>query len=290
MNLNEVRSFLVLAEQLHFGRTARLLHMSQPALTKQIRRLEEELGGALLVRATRVAQLSSLGRDFFERARVLVRDWDQLIARSQRMAHGESGHLRLGFGFHTFEIVPRAIVRLRRKLPDVEVSLQDMSTSEQVEGLLGDKLDLGFIRLTAIKKLTTLPLMQDRMIIVTSRSQGFPSAIKLASLCKHPFVLISHQRSPTFHGHVLELCAKHGFNPRVVQEVPEITTVLALVRAGLGVSMIPASFSNNRFEGIHTHPISDRAAEWTVAAAWRKGDSNPLIPRFLDLLKTKSSE
>ena len=68
------------------------------------------------------------------------------------------------------------------------------------------------------------------------------------------------------------------------------TTVLALVRAGLGVSMIPASFPNNRFEGIHTHPISDRAAEWTVAAAWRKGDSNPLIPRFLDLLKTKSSE
>ena len=76
----------------------------------------------------------------------------------------------------------------------------------------------------------------------------------------------------------------------MVQEVPEITTVLALVRAGLGVSMIPASFSNNRFEGIHTHPILDRAAEWTVAAAWRKGDSNPLIPRFLDLLKTKSSE
>jgi DNA-binding transcriptional LysR family regulator len=290
MNLNEVRSFLVLAEQLHFGRTARLLHMSQPALTKQIRRLEEELGGALLVRATRVAQLSSLGRDFFERARVLVRDWDQLIARSQRMAHGESGHLRLGFGFHTFEIVPRAIVRLRRKLPDVEVSLQDMSTSEQVEGLLGDKLDLGFIRLTAIKRLMTLPLMQDRMIIVTSRSQGFPSAIKLASLCEHPFVLISHERSPTFHGHVLELCAKHGFNPRVVQEVPEITTVLALVRAGLGVSMIPASFPNHRFAGIHTHPISDRAAQWTVAAAWRKGDSNPLIPRFLDLLKTKSSE
>ena len=90
--------------------------------------------------------------------------------------------------------------------------------------------------------------MQDRMIIVTSRSQGFPSAIKLASLCEHPFVLISHERSPTFYGHVLELCAKHGFNPRVVQEVPEITTVLALVHAGLGVSMIPASFSNSRFK------------------------------------------
>jgi DNA-binding transcriptional LysR family regulator len=85
------------------------------------------------------------------------------------------------------------------------------------------------------------------------------------------------------------LCARHGFRPRVVQEVVEITTVLALVHAGLGVSMIPESFPHNRFEGIRTHRITDRAAEWRVAAAWRKDDSNPLIPQFLRLLKPSVS-
>jgi DNA-binding transcriptional LysR family regulator len=107
----------------------------------------------------------------------------------------------------------------------------------------------------------------------------------LAQLKDQPFVLISSQRSPTFNRHALELCARHGFRPRVVQEVVEITTVLALVHAGLGVSMIPESFPHNRFEGIRTHRITDRAAEWRVAAAWRKDDSNPLIPQFLRLLK-----
>src|ERR1700761_4522020 len=101
MNVTEVRSFLVLAEQLHFGRSARLLHLSQPALTKQIHRLEETLGGPLLIRGTRSVQLSSLGRSFLEGARRLVQDWDNLVAYSRRISRGESGRLRLGFGFHT---------------------------------------------------------------------------------------------------------------------------------------------------------------------------------------------
>jgi DNA-binding transcriptional LysR family regulator len=285
MNITEVRSFLILAGQLHFGRAARLLHLSQPALTKQIRRLEEELGGPLLVRGARSAQLSFLGRSFLEGARVLVQDWDNLVAYSRRISRGESGRLRLGFGFHTFEVVPRAIVLLREKHPDVEISLKDMSTVEQIDGLLGQKIDLGFIRATNVGKLTTTPLMKDRMMLVTSFAQRFPASLALAQLKDQPFVLISSQRSSTFNRHALELCARHGFRPRVVQEVPEITTVLALVRAGLGVSMIPESFPHNRFEGIRSHRITDRAAEWTVAAAWRKDDSNPLIPQFLRLLK-----
>ena len=213
------------------------------------------------------------------------------------MAKGESGHLRLGFGFTPSSSFPEQLSGFAIRSLMWKCRFGDMSTSEQVDGLLGEKLDLGFIRLTAVKRLaaavkrlSTLSLLTDRMMLVTSSSQKFPGTIKLSELRDQPFVLISHQRSPTFHSHLLELCAEHGFIPRVVQEVPEITTVLALVRAGLGISMIPASFSNNRFEGIRTHEIPDRAAEWTVAAAWRKGDPNPLIPRFLDLLRDDQSE
>ena len=110
MDIREVRSFLALAGQSHFGRTARLLNLSQPALTKQIRRLEEDLGGPLLVRGRHGAQLTSLGRLFQAKALDVVRDWDDLLAHTRRVARGEAGRLRLGFGMHTFELVPRAIV------------------------------------------------------------------------------------------------------------------------------------------------------------------------------------
>ena len=106
MDIREVRSFLALAEQSHFGRTARLLNLSQPALTKQIRRLEEDLGGPLLVRGRHGAQLTSLGRLFQAKTLDVVRDWDDLLAYTRRVARGEAGRLRLGFGMHTFELVP----------------------------------------------------------------------------------------------------------------------------------------------------------------------------------------
>ena len=287
MDVREVRSFLALADQMHFGRSARLLNLSQPALTKQIRRLEEDLGGPLLVRGRHGARLTALGRLFQERSRDVVHDWDDLVTQTRRMARGEVGRLRLGFGMHTFELVPRTIVRFRRSLPEVDITLRDMSTVEQIEALHAGRLDLGFIRLTPVKKLSILPFWQDRMMLVTSRAAGYPVSADLLAVRKEPFVVISRQRSPTFHRHIVDLCAKYGFRPRIVQEVPEITTVLALVKAGLGVSMIPESFGINRFQGIRAHHLVDKAAAWTVAAAWRKDDPNPLIQRFLGLLKTE---
>jgi len=287
MELREIRSFLILAEQLHFGRAARLLHVSQPALTKQMRRLEDELGGALLLRSRHGAQLTSLGRLFREGALKLVRDADELISHTRRVARGQGGRLRIGFGFHTFDLVPRLIVRLRKSLPEIDITLRDMSTSEQVEELLSEKLDLGFIRSTSIKGLETLPVHKDRVMIATSLAANYPATLDLASLRHTPFVLISRQRSPTFHRHVLEICAQHGFHPHVVQEVPEVTTVLALARAGLGIAMIPESFSRTHLQGIRFHKIPGSIATWTIAAAWRKGDPNPLLLRFLSLLKTE---
>jgi DNA-binding transcriptional LysR family regulator len=285
MDIREVRSFLMLAERLHFGHTARLLNLSQPALTKQIRRLEEDLGGSLLVRSRHGAQLTSLGRFFQGKVRDVVQDWDDLFAHTRRVARGEAGRLRLGFGMHTFELVPRAIVQFRKTLPELDFSLRDMSTVEQIDALLAEKIDLGFIRLCPVKNLSILPLTHDRLMLITNRAAGYPVTASVAAVRHEPFVLISRQRSRTLHQHALDLCSRYGFRPRIVQEAPEVTTVLALVKAGMGVSMIPQSFGINRFQGIRTHHLSDKSAAWTVAAAWRKGDPNPLIHKFLGLLK-----
>jgi DNA-binding transcriptional LysR family regulator len=157
MELREIRSFITLAEQLHFGRASRLLHISQPALTKQIRRLEEELGGALLARSRHGTQLSALGQQFLRGARLCVRDFDELADRTRRAARGEAGRLHIGFGFHTFELVPRLVVRLRRSVPSIELTLRDMSTVEQVEALRSGKIDIGFVRLPLGGEFETIP-------------------------------------------------------------------------------------------------------------------------------------
>jgi DNA-binding transcriptional LysR family regulator len=287
MELREVRSFVTLAEQLHFGRAARLLHLSQPALTKQIRRLEDELGGALLIRGRHGTQITMLGQQFLRGARSCVQDFDELLERTRKTAVGESGRLRIGFGFHTFELVPRIVVRLRENVPSIELSLRDMSTVEQTEALRSERIDLGFVRLPVGSEFETLPVIEDRLMLVSSTAANLPANLALKHCRDQPFVLISDSRSPTFHRHAVMLCAKYGFHPRTVQEVPEVTTALALVQAGLGLTMIPQSFGTTHFSGVRFHMLKDAEARWKVGAAWRKGDTNPLLHKFLALLKSE---
>ena len=285
MELHILRSFLILAEQLHFGRAAQLLHVSQPALTKQIHRLEEEMGTQLLTRGRHGARLTLIGRQFLVGARALVTECDELVASTRRAAQGEIGRLRIGFGFHTLELVPRLLVRLRRTLPKVEIALRDMSTLEQIEGLRANRIDLGFVRLPVEgADLKFHQVIEDRLMLVSGASMNLPADLSLAAAKGLPFVLISRERSPSMYQHVLRVCAKYGFHPHIVQEVPEVTTAVALVRAGMGLSLFSQSFGVNRIAGVRFHPLEDPEAGWSVGAAWRRDDQNPVLRRFLGMI------
>ena len=284
MDIRELRSFVILGEQLHFGRAARLLHLSQPALSKQIRRLESELGGQLLDRGKHGARLTSFGRQFFDDARSTVNGFVALRERARRAASGETGRLRIGFGYHTFDLVPRLIVYFRAIAPGVEISLRDRSTAEQMDDLASDRIDLGFARLPVSHPYAFLPAVRDRLMLVSARDSSFPARGTVVDAADQPFVSISQTRAPGFYGHTLRLCARHGFHPRIAQEVPEFTTALALVRAGLGLAFIPASLWTASFEGLRRHTVHDREAEWEVGAIWRKSDTNVALRRFLELI------
>ena len=285
MDMRELRSFVTLAEQGHYGRAARLLNLSQPALTKQILRMEAELGSPLFDRGPHGTRLSRTGQKFLVETRPVLAGFEKLLERGKQSASGDLGSLHIAFGFHTFELVPRLIVQLREQSPGIEVSLRDLSTAEQIESLTHGDIDLGFIRLPAPAHLQTMPVIKDRLALISSASSPLPAQASLAD-CRHePFVAISEKRAPGFHHHMLLLCAKHGFHPRVVQEVPEITTALALVRAGLGLSVVPGSFAASQFAGVRFHHLRDKEATWSVGAAWRKGDTNPALKSFLDLLR-----
>jgi len=286
MEITLLRSFTILAEHLHFGRAARVLHVSQPALTKQMRRLEDELGGDLFERGAHGTKLTRLGTSFLPLAVDLVRRFDDVLEQGKRQANGEVGRLGIGFGRTTLDLVPTLVTKLRRISPSVEIRLQDMSTAEQFAALEAGTIDVGFLRLPR-----SLPdgyaaarVADDRMVLVT-QARASRRGLSLADCREAPFILLGGARAPDFRAHTLQLFAKYGFQPKVVQDVTEFSTALALVRAGMGMTFVPASLKDEPLAGLGLHPVRDREAHWSVGACWRRRNTNPVLRGFLKLLE-----
>ncbi len=285
MDITRLRSFAALADRLHFGQTARLLHLSQPALSKQIRALEDEVGAPLFDRDRHGVRLTSVGRVLAEEARAIVRQSDAALDRARRAARGEVGRLSIGFGSSTLTLVPRVISRFRRLYPDVAITLRDMSTLSQIEELNSGSLDIGFVRLPVGDGLRSRPVMSERLVLVLSAEHPRAASVRrLKDVADEPFIQLQRQLSPSLHDHVLALCASQGVYPTVIQEASEFPTILALVAAGLGVALIPESALRTRFEDIKTVRMSAREAAWQVGVAWREGRGEVLRDALLDLL------
>ena len=290
MELTRLRSFIVLAERLHFGDAARLLHLSQPALSKQIQQLEEEIGAPLFDRGRHGARLTEVGSLFAEEARKLIRQADVTLEQGRRAARGEVGRLAIGFGFSTVTLVPRIISKFRLHHPEVEIELSDMSTPKQIDALHAGHINIGFIRLPADRGLRQLPVLEDRLVLaLPATDKKGHKPVDLSASRDSPFILIRRGLSLSLHEHILRLCARYGFHPRVVQEANEFPTVLGLVAAGLGVALVPESQLRTRIEGVTILRIGDRAARWQVGAAWRREKGSPLAAKFLGLLREELS-
>jgi DNA-binding transcriptional LysR family regulator len=290
MELTRLRSFIVLAERLHFGEAARLLRLSQPALSKQIRQLEDEVGAPLFDRGRHGARLTEVGSLFAEEARRLVQQAEAALEQGRRAARGEVGRLAIGFGFSTVTLVPRVISKFRLRHPGVEIELRDMSTPEQIDALRAGRIHIGFVRLPAERGLRQLPVLEDRLVLAlpAQGKVGYKPG-DLSESRDSPFIMLRRGLSLSLYEHTIRLCARYGFHPRVVQEANEFPTVLGLVAAGLGVALVPESQLRTQIEEITIQRIGDRAAHWQVGAAWRWEKGSPLTAEFLALLSEELS-
>ena len=279
----ELRSFLVLAEQLHFGRSANLLHISQPALSKQMKSLEEKIGGPLLIRNRREVRLTPAGALFYQRGRRIARDLDALLDGAQAAVKGEAGTLRVAVGLATVHsLVPPALRRFRAAHPNVEVQVGDMSTPRQVDALLAGEVDVGFIRLPLHRpELMVRKVLTERLTI--AGSSGFRGPLTLKSISQQPFIVIAREVSSTFYDHCIRLCGSAGFSPRVVQEAKDMFTLLNLVRAGIGVALVPRSARQMRVNGINFGHIRSRQAEWDIGVAWNRLHESALVRNFVNI-------
>jgi len=289
MNLDpaDLQAIVALAETLHFGRAADRLHVSQPALSKRIRRIEEEVGGPLFARRYRDVRLTEAGRLLAERGRRLLEESAAALALAQRAARGEAGLLRIGFGIASIlGLLPGVLLRFRRAHPDVQLHLRDMSTPEQIAALGAGEIDVGFVRLpVSDSRIVVRPVLDERLVAALGPRSPWKPRLGLRSVASEPFIIIARARSASFYNHALSICAASGFAPRVVQEANELFTVLSLVGAGLGVSLVPRSAALMRLPGVRFRDVKQPQAAWNIAVAWRReGGELPLVQRFVSLV------
>src|ERR1700728_3790427 len=190
LELNDLRSFLVLSEQLHFRRAAEILHISQPALSTQIRRLEHLLGGQLLNRRSRGLHLNSAGQVLMHHARQVIEDSDSAERITRLALKGEAGTLRVGFGIAVLARgLPNLMLRFRKRFPNVDLSVRNMSTSDQTQALRDRRIDVGFVRLPIrAEEIETIPVVNERLMIVLSEQAVHNAKSGLPALSTAPFI------------------------------------------------------------------------------------------------------
>ena len=286
LELSELRSFLVLAQHLHFGDAAQALHVSQPALTKQIQKLEAKVEGPLLVRGYRRVSLTPAGEILRDRAQSLLREAEMAEEMARLAVQGKAGLLRIGFGIASLAAgLPDILTRFRHHFPAVQVSMRDMPTPDQIKALEQGDIDVGFVRLPVERPdLVTVLVLEERL--VAAIPQGMPYRKGLACLRNEPFVVIARSVSASYVDHVVRTCRAAGFSPRIVQEVNELFTVLSLVRGGVGVSLVPRSTNLMHVPKVLLLETGVDEAKWKIGLAWRKADPlDPLVRNFIRLVR-----
>src|SRR5271154_1811695 len=244
IELRHLRYFVAVAEELHFGRAALRLHLAQPPLSQQIRKLEEILGYPLFLRTTRAVKLTSAGDVFLERAKRTLRNVQEDMDEARSVGRGEEGFLRVGFiGSAMLTALPTMLGRYRRLYPKVNLQLHESYTSAVVQKLLKGELDAGFLRDSGpASGLEIEPLFSEPFIAVLPKKHPLAKrkTISAGELRNEPFVFFAPSAGTLAYEKPVSLCEEHGFRPRVVQEAPQWLTIMRLVGAGLGVTIAPA--------------------------------------------------
>ncbi|MCT7351739.1 LysR substrate-binding domain-containing protein [Streptomyces sp. 15-116A] len=262
MELRQVRYFLALAEECHFGRAAARLHVAQPALSQQIKQLERELGIELFHRSTRHVELTEAGHQLTGYARTLLAEAERARVHMTELATGHAGHVSVGFiGTATYDVLPRVARTVRARLPQITLELRgELLTPQLGEGLVTGAYNLAVFRSGApAEGVRVTPLRTEPLVAVLPAAHPLAGArrIPLGSLAGEPFVIHPAQPRSAMYDRVLAACGRAGFQPASLVEVGETATLVVLVAAGHGVALVPESVQSLRLDGVTYVPLAE---------------------------------
>lgn len=287
VELRHLRYFREVVEELHFGRAAARLAVTQPTLSVQIRQLEEVVGARLFERHTRQVALTDAGRVLDEAARRILRDVGAAVEHARQTQAGDAGVLRVGFGPTLMLSTLAHVVRTyRQRHPAVRVDLRELTTGDQIAALITGDLDIGFVRgADTDARLHAELFMREPLVIALQRDHPHAGAarVPLGALAGDPWVLFPRAIAPRLHEQVMELCAQAGFRPDVVQESREVYTTVGLVGAGVGVTIVPETVRRMSWEGVVYKPIP--RAWMPISMVRPSGPVKPVVEAFLGLAR-----
>ncbi len=293
MELRQLRYFVTVAEELHFGKAALRLHMTQPPLSQTIQALEEELGAALFERNRRGVLLTPAGAALLPEARRLLAQAQQLPQLVQRAATGEVGRLTLAFvSSADYSVLPPFLRAYRGAYPQVQITLQEATSDLQLDDLLHNRIDAGLLIPPlpdkARQELDYLPVLNEPLVLALP--SGLPALakkgkLKLSALPPLPLIIFPRAISPALHDAILSVFREAGITPEIGQEAIQMQTIVSLVSAGIGMALVPQSVSNLMRTGVEYRSLAQATPLVETGLAWRRDNSSPVLHGFLALLR-----
>jgi DNA-binding transcriptional LysR family regulator len=292
MEMRQLRYFVAVGEEQHYGRAARRLRVAQPALSRQIQNLEEEIGFELFQRLPRGVRITDAGKLFLEDTRRILEGINEATARAKRIASGQSGTLRIGFNqslsFHG--IVPESLSFFREHTPDAELQPMPLTTVEQFAAVQSGSLDLGFVFTIGniARELAQLHVGAVDLLLAVHKGHQLTTLkrLHLRDLIDCPFIWFPRRTSPVLFDQLMAACARGGLKaPRIVRETTGETTILSLVGCGVGVAFISSASRWQCPPSVTLLTVTDLKLRLPFALIWRKDNNSPLLAKFTADLK-----
>ena len=283
--LTHLRCFIAVADELHFGRAAQRLNMTQPPLSRQIQILERVLGTPLLKRTSRSVQLTPAGKNFLREARQIVYLVERASRAVQKTSLGEFGSLGLGFTAASgYRFIPQLLGEIRQILPMVDLDLKEMVTDAQIDALIARQIDLGLLRPPIRSaELSSMPILREGLMIATPKAgiEGFATPRTLADFEGLPTITFAPQGARYFYDLLGGLFTARGVAPLYVHYIGQIHSILALVGAGRGAALVPEAALALHFDGVDLHPLPEVGKPVELSLVWRTDNDNPTLERLL---------
>jgi DNA-binding transcriptional LysR family regulator len=292
LELRQLRYFVTVAEELHFGRAAGRLHMTQPPLSQAIAALEDGLGTALFLRNRRTVALTPAGSALLPEARRILSEAALLPDLARRAASGEAGRLALAFITSAdYSVLPPFLRRYSERYPGVQLSLQEATSDVQVDELLRGRVDAGLLIPPlpdrARAELDYMKVLDEPLILCAPagllRRKG---PVALRNLPPLPLIIFPREISPALHDAILSCFRAAGITPAIGQQAIQMQTIVSLVSAGMGLALVPQSVSNLMRPGVEYRALADATPLVETGIAWRRDNSSPVLKGFLELLRT----
>lgn len=289
MNTDYLRYFVAVAEELHFGRAAERLFMAQQPLSRQVQRLEAELGVKLFERTTRRVALTPAGEVFLEEARRTLAALDRAVETARRAANGEVGTLRVGYtATALYNVLPEAVRSFRERYPAVQLELTEMSSAGLERALLAKEIQAALLYgPVADVSVESVLLLEEPLVVALPERHRLAgcSAVALRELAVEPFILFPRHLRPSLHDQIVGFCRLAGFSPSVVQEAAPEQTIIGMVAAGIGVALVFSCLQNLKRPGVVYRPLTGVDTSVAFNLAWRRDDGAPALHVFLKLVQ-----